>query len=520
MTSRYSEVHQTHTGVVFLLGEQAYKFKKPVTFPFCDFSTVAARTAACRREVELNGRLSTDVYLGVGTMPTPGGTGGEPAVLMRRMPAERRLSRRVSAGGALDDDVRAIARLMATFHEQCHQGPEVDAEGSSAALRARWTANLDETRRFGGAVLDAEDLHAVAASAEQFLIGRQALLSRRVAEHRIVDGHGDLLADDIFCLDDGPRILDCLEFDDRLRYVDRIDDIAFLAMDLEYLGAPELTAQLLQWYREFSGDTAPPALVHHYLAYRAFVRTKVACLRLEQGDPTARESAHRLMAMTRRHLGAGAVRLVLVGGLPGTGKSTLAGHIADELGHVVLSSDRIRKELAGLNPADPAPAGYRAGIYTPEHTRAVYAELIARAELLLGLGESVTLDASWSSAPERAAAEQLAIRTHARLSALQCQAPAEVAAHRMRNRLGPSDADGVLAAAMRADSDPWPEASLIDTSATADTAAQQAVDRIHPSGEGRPWFAAPRLPLPRTGGRQVHPQGWATDGLPDARQSV
>lgn len=505
----YSEVRETHTGVVFLLGERAYKLKKPVSFGFCDFSTLPLRAEACRREVDLNRRLAPDVYLGVGTMPTADSLVGEPVVLMRRMPAERRLAELVRSGVDVEDEVRQVARILATFHERTplqdvdEHAVEVAAEGSREALQARWEANLDEAQRFAGSVLDGADLAEIARSVEEFLAGREPLLSHRVAEGRIVDGHGDLLADDIFCLPDGPRILDCLEFDDRLRYVDRIDDVAFLAMDLERLGAPRLTAGLLGWYREFSADPAPPALVHHYIAYRAFVRAKVACLRAEQGDPAAGVEATDLLGMTRRHLGASAVRIVLVGGLPGTGKTTLAGRIADELGYVVLSSDRIRKELAGLDPLEPAPAAYLEDLYTPANTAAVYAELLGRAELLLGRGESVVLDASWSSALWRTAATHLAERTHSRLTLLRCQAPTDLAAGRMTHRRGPSDATADVAQAMGAAGDAWPEAHSIDTSADAPGAGRIAIDYIHPRGEGRPWFLTAALPQSRAGGHRL-----------------
>jgi len=257
----------------------------------------------------------------------------------------------------------------------------------------------------------------------------------------IVDGHGDLLADDIFCLPDGPRVLDCLEFDDRLRYLDQLDDAAFLAMDLERLDAPELAARFLGWYVEFAGDPAPPSLLHHYLAYRAFVRAKVACLRHHQGDPAAAGEARALTGITHRHLATAAVTLVLVGGLPGTGKSTLAGGLADQLGFTLLSSDRIRKELAAVNPDRPAPARYGEGIYTPAWTERTYAELLARAGRLLTLGESVVLDASWTDRAARAAAADVAARAHSDLTALRCGVPAEVAAARMRQRGGVSDAD-------------------------------------------------------------------------------
>ena len=170
-------------------------------------------------------------------------------------------------------------------------------------------------------MLRAGDIDAAQRLTDRFLAGRAELLSARMSAGRIVDGHGDLLADDIFCLDDGPRILDCLEFDDRLRWLDGLDDAAFLAMDLERLGEPALAEQFTRWYLEFSGDPAPTALRHHYVAYRAFVRAKVACIQAGQGEPHAAAQARQLTAMTLRHLRAGAVTLVLIGGLPATGKS-------------------------------------------------------------------------------------------------------------------------------------------------------------------------------------------------------
>ena len=139
---------------------------------------------------------------------------------------------------------------------------------------------------------------------------------------RARDGHGDLLADDIFLLDDGPRVLDCLEFDDALRLDDVLADVAFLAMDLERLGRPDLAERFLAAYRAASGDTWPSSLAHHHIAYRAQVRAKVSAIRAEQGVPDSADKAQALLRLALAHLEAGRVRLVLVGGLPGTGKST------------------------------------------------------------------------------------------------------------------------------------------------------------------------------------------------------
>ena len=202
-------------------------------------------------------------------------------------------------------------------------------------------ASFDQVRALGEAVIAPRTLEKIQRRTIEFLHGRGALFAARVAQDRVIDGHGDLLTDDILCLDDEPRVLDCLEFDDRLRFLDGLDDIAFLAMDVEHLGAPELAARLLDWYAEFADDPAPPSLRHHYLAYRAFVRAKVAGIRHAQGDEAMGTKAVSLADLALRHLRSGAVRLVLVGGLPGTGKSTLGGLLADRLGMVLLSSVHI-----------------------------------------------------------------------------------------------------------------------------------------------------------------------------------
>ncbi len=272
-------VRETHSGVVILLGDRAYKVKKPVDLGFLDFRTQKARHRACRRELELNRRLSPDVYLDVVAMLGTNRRVAEHAVVMRRMPEELRLSAMVERGADVDDHLRSLAHLMADFHSGAKRGPRITREGGAAALRRRWTANLSESTEFRGTILD-EAVHTeIGRLALGYVEGREPLLTSRAAAGLIVDGHGDLIAEDIFCLPDHPRVLDCLEFDDRLRFVDVLDDVAFLAMDLERLGRPELGERFLSWYAEFGGIPAPPSLVHHYIAYRSFVRAKAACTR-------------------------------------------------------------------------------------------------------------------------------------------------------------------------------------------------------------------------------------------------
>jgi hypothetical protein len=493
-------VRETHIGVVFLVGELAYKLKKPLRTTFLDFSTRQRRLEACQREVEFNRRLAPDVYLGVAEVTGVDGRPCDHLVVMRRMPEERRLATLLHAGAPVKDSVRQLARMLAAFHAGAHRSPEITAEGGRDALRARWVDHFAELRRFHRTVLDDALMVELEKLAFGFLDGREPLLAARQRAGRIVDGHGDLLTDDIFCLDDGPRMLDCLEFDDRLRYLDGLDDAAFLAMDLEYRGAAELGARFLDWYAEFAGDPAPPALRHHYIAYRALIRARVACLRNEQDDGAVHDSAVdeacSYAAIAARHLRAGQVRLVLVGGLPGTGKTTVSNALAGELGMVVLSSDRVRKELHGSAPDQPAAAPYHQGLYSPAATERTYTELLARAARCLAQGESVVLDASWTSAPRRAAAAELAHSAHAALVALECTAPPEVSAQRLRQRIGSlSDADEAISREMAAHADPWPQACPIPTGeslAAAVAAARQQVTNHAGSNTGAVLATLPR----------------------------
>lgn len=490
-----AEVCETHTAVVFFVGDRAYKVKKPVDLGFLDYTVCADRRAACEREVALNRRFAPDVYLGVGEFRGPGAEESEPLVVMRRMPAGRRLSRLVREGAFVDDALRAVARQLAAWHAKAPRGRDVDEQGGRDALAGRWEASFAQVRTANADGSVPDGVPEAERLVRRYLTGRERLFDARIEEGRVVDGHGDLLAEDVFCLDDGPRVLDCLEFDDHLRYVDGLDDAAFLAMDLEQLGAPQAAAYFLTLYGEYSADPAPPSLRHHYVAYRAFVRAKVSLIQARQGAPGARSAARRLLSTTLRHLRTSAVHLTLVGGLPGSGKSTLAGALADRLGVTLLSSDRLRKELAGIPAEQSAAAGYGEGLYTPEWTARTYATLLDRAAALLACGESVVLDATWSGAEQREAALRMAARAEADLVALHCRVPGEVAAARLSTRPpGASDAGPEVAAALAAREPPWPEAVTVDTSGSLEAAVSRALAAVRPWGTDQaPVFRRPYM---------------------------
>ena len=476
-------VSETHSAIVVFLGDHAYKVKKHVDLGFLDFRTREAREAVCHREVELNRRLAPDVYEGVADVLGPDGQPCEHLVVMRRMPEDRRLSSLVQAHVNVDGELVDVARQIATLHERSPRLGDADAAAGSDATRGRWAANTDALIEMGGRLFDDTVVGLVHGLACRYLDGRQRLLEHRVGNGRAVDGHGDLLADDIFCLADGARILDCIEFDDRLRLGDGLADAAFLAMDLERLGRPDLARYFLAAYGEHRGDVWPASLAHHHVAYRAQVRAKVTALRSAQGDPEAAAQAVGLLHLALSHLQRGRARLVLVGGLPGTGKSTLADQLSDRLGFAVLRSDEIRKELGGLRSDEHPAAGFGEGLYDGETTSRTYARLIERARAALSMGEHVILDASWTDPAWREAARQLAHETYSDLVQLRCSAPAEIAAARIAARAalgsGPSDATPPIAAAMAEAAVGWPDATVIDMSGTVSDGVEAALQHGH-----------------------------------------
>ena len=487
MTTPFAFLAETHSAVVVGLGDRVLKLRKPVDLGFLDQRTVAQRRAACEHEIQLNRRFSPDVYLGLGAIEPPEpGQPAEPLVVMRRLPDDRRLTTLLEHGHDVTDEIRRIAHVVAGYHAIAPQTPAAAEAASEEATRRRWETNASEMQRWVGTILDEPVYERVGARATRYLAGRGPLLRARIDEGWARDGHGDLMADDIFCLDDGPRILDCLDFDEALRVGDVLADVAFLAMDLERLGHSELGWSFLRTHAELLGDTWPASLAHLHVAYRAQVRAKVACIRADQGDEHAATSAQALLALADRHLADTTVRLVLVGGAPGTGKSTLAAAIGERFGIPVLRADEVRKELAGLDADTDARASLDQGIYTEAHTRATYRVLVERARALLGGGVSVVLDAGWRDAALREEATQMATEVQAMIVPIECRVPEDLALERIARRRAsggdPSDVDASVARRLRARAASWPEAQTIDTSTAPDRSADEAVAMVRRVG--------------------------------------
>jgi len=445
---------QTHISCVFLAGSEVFKVKKAVRFSFLDFSTLERRRHFCEEEVRLNRRLAPGVYVGVVPITRHGhgyrvDGSGEPveyAVHMRRLPADRLLRVVVERGEAEPQLIRRIAEKMAAFHATADAGPEIAAGGDPAEMARILEENFANLAPFAAALESEaalEDLRLLVTSALARLAPR---LRARQAAGRIRDCHGDLRPDHICCTRDLP-IFDCIEFNPRFRHCDVASEMAFLAMELAFLGAPALSRALIDAYVAASGDTELAAVLPIFHAYRAQVRAMVAALTSAepevevQARARALEEARRYLALAERDAWAAhAPLLIVVAGVSGTGKSTLAGALAARSGLRWMRSDVMRKRLAGLDPlARPATPAQTAALYSHARSAELYAALAAAAGDLARAGSGAILDATFLRRADRDELRAAAERGKARLFWIECQASAATIRARLEQRAARSD---------------------------------------------------------------------------------
>jgi aminoglycoside phosphotransferase family enzyme len=283
-------LHETHISWVILAGQFAYKVKKPVNLGFLDFTTSERRRVDCEDEVRLNRRLCPDVYLGVvDIVERDGGyfVGGpgravEPAVWMRRLPEQGMLPNLLSRRAVDVPTIRRIARQLAEFHAVAATGAGVDEYGTVATIQANWDENFAQTARFIGHTITSTTSEQIRSFVTGFLSEHRAVLTRRVAEGRIREGHGDLHAASVCVEGQRVHLFDCLEFEPRFRCSDVAAEVAFLAMDLDRSGRADLADAFVDEYICCSGDEELRRVLDFYRCYRAYVRGKVRSLRLDQ----------------------------------------------------------------------------------------------------------------------------------------------------------------------------------------------------------------------------------------------
>jgi hypothetical protein len=441
------ELRQTHISYVVLAGDDVYKVKKPVRFTFLDFSTLERRREACHDEVRLNRRLAPDVYLGVvGLRECDGGhrlcdesdpAAIEFAVHMRRLSDERTLEHLLDHGEVPEGAIERLAALLADFHRRAAADDAVTANGAPDAVWRILRDNYDGVAPFRGVTVSAADDDAIQAFARGFLRDHDALFRRRQAERRIRDGHGDLHVDHVY-LAEPPVIVDCVEFNPRFRWCDVASDLAFLFMDLEFHGRPDLAARLVDRYARVTGDGELPALVPFYACYRAYVRGKVNSLKSDEAEVDederrqALEQARRRFVLAYRYTWAYTPRLVVITGLSGTGKSTVARRLAERTGFALITSDEVRKELAGVAATERLRGDRQAALYSADMSRRTYAELYARAERSLRAGRGAILDATFQLRRGRDRARAIADRASVAMRLFECRAGDDI----IRRRLG------------------------------------------------------------------------------------
>jgi aminoglycoside phosphotransferase family enzyme/predicted kinase len=457
------DVRQTHISVVFLAGPYAYKIKKPVDLGFLDYSTLEKRLHDCEREVLLNRRLAPSVYLGVvpvvhdGRAITMDGRGEaiEWAVKMTRLPEAATMRDQLRRGAVGVEQVEALANRVATFHADAESGPHISADGRFEVVARNARENFEQSASHVGTTLSRTVFERLRHLTEEALTRHRSAIEGRAIRGVPRDTHGDLRLGHVYLFPDRPApddlvIVDCIEFNERFRHADPVADMAFLAMDFARHGRRDLGRAFADLYFDAARDAEGRTLLPLYAAYRAAVRGKVEGLahaepEIPPGDRSkalAEARAHWLLALGGLEAPGRRPCLVLVGGLPGTGKSTLARALVERHGFMLIRSDLVRKELAHLAEGEPATSPYGTGIYRPEWNERTYAECLKRAEVLLFEGRRVVVDATFGREANRGAFLETATRWGVPAAFLCCRAEPAVVRARLENRRhDASDAD-------------------------------------------------------------------------------
>jgi len=440
---------QTHASFVFIAPPFVYKMKKPVNFGFLNFSTLEKRRHFCEREVILNRRLSPNIYLGVVPISTRSGrfvfgTGDkvvEYAVQMRKLSEHHFLDQLVERDEVVPGDLDRIAIVLRQFYEAQHPTEEIEAWGRIDRLRISTDENFRQTREFIGHTLSRPAFEAIRFYTDRFYARHGRLFASRIKERRIRDCHGDLHLEHIHVTPRALHIYDCIEFNDRFRYVDVASDAAFLAMDLDYEGRPDLARYFATQMASALNDDGMPRLMDFYKCYRAYVRGKIESLHSvthaapEEERRASAGRAKRYFRLALQYTVAGSQPLVLaVMGRIASGKSTLAHALGAELGWEVYSSDYLRKKMAGFPLYERSSAGARKRLYSAAMTEKTYDRLLATAEAQLQKGHSVILDATFARREHRELLAEFFEKRGLACRVLEAQASNAVVKQRLRAR--------------------------------------------------------------------------------------
>lgn len=442
---------ETHISIVFLVGERAYKLKRAVRFSYVDYSTPALRERYCRRELELNRRSAPALYVRVravtrgadGALAFDGAGEAVDFVLeMRRFAQEDLLDRRAEADGLTPALLRDVTDAIAEFHAAAAVAPGFGGAAAARAVIAGNAQNLAQAAPW----LDVQAAQAVSAAALVVLEGVAPLLEARKAAGRVRRCHGDLHLRNICLLEGRPLLFDCIEFNEDFACIDVLYDLAFLLMDLLRRGLSAQANAVCNRYLDRTGDWAGMALLPLFISMRAAVRAHVLVAQYREVAAARTLAAARgYLALAGEVLRAAPPWLLAIGGVSGSGKSTIAAVLAWRLGPVpgarVIRSDVVRKAMFGVAPEVKLPdTAYDFAI-----NARVYAQMWRQAREVLAAGYPVILDAAFLAPGAREEARALAARAGVGFCGVWLRAPMAVLEARLAGRRGDaSDADAAV----------------------------------------------------------------------------
>lgn len=411
---------QTHISHVFMASPYVYKFKKTVDFGFLDYSSLDKRKKFCHREIELNRRLSDDIYLGVVSVLEEDGSFQivdevlesdsviEYAVKMKQMPEEYFLHSYLEDGTLKKSHLDRVADKLADFYNKQQPDEQVLQYGEIERIKINTDENFEQTKEFVDQTIDDNMYRAIRYFTNQYFEQRSVLFEQRVHQKRIVDGHGDLHLEHIHISPEKVQIYDCIEFNDRFRYGDLAADLAFLAMDLDFNNCWQEERYFIDQMVAKLDDPDLLELIDFYKCYRAYVKGKVKSLQsgedeMPQADrEKAAQTGSQYFDLSLRYalLGSKPIVLIFMGGV-GTGKTTLAKHFEQKFSIDRFSSDRIRKSMVGVALQKRTPEEQREKLYSKSMSERTYQTLVEKMEACIKEGKSVIMDATFSSSSSR-----------------------------------------------------------------------------------------------------------------------
>lgn len=436
------KVIQTHVSIVFLTGDFAYKLKKPVDYHFLDFSTLEKRKECIDRELLLNHSTAPEIYREVLPITesagkvTLNGNGEiiEYVLKMNQFPQECLLSQRFDRGEITENEIESLGKKIARFHQQARTDEYITRFGAPEIVQQAFQENYRQSEKYIGTVQTRQQFEATKTFTDNFFRERGDWLRERQEKGKIRECHGDLHLNNM-CLWRGEiQLFDRIEFNESFRFVDTMYDIAFTAMDLTARGKPDFANLFLNTYLERVADWEGLKVLPLYLARQAYVRAKVNSLLLD-GDTfseTIRETARQYYHLAWEYTKPRSGRLILLSGLSGSGKSTVAREIAKKLDGIRIRSDAVRKHLARIDLDKRGSIE----LYTPEMSARTFDRLAELAKILLPLGYTVILDARYDRSlwrePLRALAGSIGVPFHI----VHTHAPLPVLLDRLEKRTG------------------------------------------------------------------------------------